>query len=168
MASLSEINLSTFLHITLKRAEEVLSASDTPKLHATVQNTAPHPITILTYNGLLDKAAGVLGIIHVIDSITGDEVPCDTVQFQRVWPPPRDAFVEVASNDKLEVEIPLRTHQLKADKKYHVVAKWTWQGLWKGGVDVALKACSNGDIAAGSWNGPTTEVQMQGTLELQN
>lgn len=167
MASLSEINLSNFLHITLKRAEAVLGASEIPRLHATVQNTAPHPITILTYNGLLDKAAGLLGIIHVIDDSTGDETPSDKVQFQRLWPPPRDAFVEVASNDKVEVEIPLRTHQLKADTKYQVVAKWAWQGLWKGGVDVALEACSNnGDTAAGSGNGPTTEVQIQGSFEL--
>lgn len=166
MASFSEINLSSFLHITLKRAEGIPAASDVPTLQVAVQNTAPFPITILTYNGLLDKAAGVLGIIHVIDGSTGDEVPSEKVQFQRVWPPPRDAFIEVAPNDRTEVEIPLRTHQLKADKKYQVVAKWTWQGLWKGGVDMAMKACSTGDTTSTTWDGHTTEAQVQGNYEF--
>jgi hypothetical protein len=161
------MDLANFLHVTIAPVQQVLRASDIPTLRATVQNTAPHPITILAYNSLLDKAAGVLDIVHVIDSSTGNEVVFDMVQFQRVWPPTQEAFVEIAPNDKIEVTIPLRTHNLEEGKKYDVMAKGQWQGLWKGGVDVALEACSKSDTAAGSWNGPTTEVQMQGKFELK-
>jgi hypothetical protein len=161
------MDLANFIHVTLTPVQQVLRASDIPTLHATVRNTVSHPIAILTYNSLLDKAAGVLDIIHVIESSTGNEAVSDVVQFQRVWPPTQEAFVEIAPNDKIEVTIPLRTHKLEQGKKYDVMAKWAWQGLWKGGVDVGLEACSKGDTAAGSWNGPTTEVQMQGNLELE-
>ena len=159
--------LSSLLIVTITPVNQLLGASDIPTLHATVQNTAQHPLTILTYNSLLDNAAGVLGIIHVTDTSTGEEVPSDVVQFRRVWPPPRDAFVEIAPDSTIEVDIPLRTHKLEAGKKYDVVAKWTWQGLWKGGVDAAMQALSTGGNAAEAGNGPTTEVKMEGVFEVK-
>jgi hypothetical protein len=162
------MNLSNLLHIALSRLYQAPGASGIPTLRARVQNTASHPITILTYNGLLDSAAGVSGIIHVMDSSTGKEVPCDIVQFQRVWPPTRGAFIEMAPNETTVFEIPMSTHRLEAGKKYDVVAKWAWHGLWEGGVDVAMEACSNSDTAGRLWDGPTTEVNMQGIFEIEN
>jgi hypothetical protein len=163
----SEMMLSHLLHVTLIPVARLLAASDVPTLQATVQNTAPHSITVLTYNSLLDNGAGVLGIVHVIDCLTGKEVPSDVVQFRRVWPPGRDAFVELAPNESLKVEIPLRTHKLEAGKKYDITAQWAWQGLWKGTVDVAMEACSSGDAAEGSWNSPTTEAKIEDAFEVK-
>ncbi|ERF75063.1 hypothetical protein EPUS_04845 [Endocarpon pusillum Z07020] len=159
--------LSSFLIVTITPVNPLLGASDIPTLHATVQNTAQHPLTILTYNSLLDNAAGVLGIIHVTDTSTGEEVPSDVVQFQRVWPPPKDAFVEIAPDSQIEVDIPLRTHKLEAGKKYDVVAKWTWQGLWEGSVDAAMQVLSTGGTAAEAGNGATAEVKMDGVFEVK-
>jgi hypothetical protein len=158
--------LSQLLHITLIPVTRLLGASEVPTLQATVQNTAPHPITILTYNSLLDKAAGVLGIIHVTDSSTGQAVPSDVVQFRRVWPPTRDAFVEIAPNENLEVEIPLTTHKLEPGKKYDVTAQWAWLGLWKGNIDTAMEAYSKVDTAEGLPNCPTTEVKIEDAFEV--
>lgn len=164
----SEMKLSNLLEVILTPAKRVLDASDIPTLRATVQNTAPYPITILTYNTLLDKAAGVLGIIHLIDRATGKEAAFDVVKFQRVWPPSQDAFIEIAPNDRRAVEITMRTHKLEAGKKFDVVASWAWQGLWKGGVDIAMEACSAGHTAAGLCNGPTTEVKIDSAFEFDN
>jgi hypothetical protein len=161
-----EMNLSSFLHVILAPVAPLLRASDTATLRATVHNTAPHPITILTYNGLLDKAAGVLGIIHVTDSSTGEEVHADEVKFRKVWPPTRESFVEMAPDGKVEVEIPLRGHKLEAGKKYDVKAKWAWQSLREGGIDAAVEASSAGDNAEGSSRSPTIEVVMEGRLEV--
>ncbi len=163
----SEMNLSNLLPVTLTPIKQLLGPSDIPALQASVQSVAPFPITILTYNSVLDKAAGVLGIIHVEDSSTGQEASSEVVQFRRVWPPPRDAFVQIAPNDRIEVEIPLRTHTLEQGKRYDVVAKWAWQGLWKGEPNHAMEACSAGDTTEGLWNGPTTEVQMEGAFEFK-
>ena len=160
------MNLSSLLQVILAPIAPLLLASDIPTLRVTVQNTASHPITILTYNGLLDKAAGVLGIIHVVDSSTRDEVAADVITFRKIWPPPRESFVEIAPNGNVEAEIPLRTHKLEAGKKYDVKAEWAWQGLWKGGVDTAMEACSTGDTTEGSWRSPTIEVNMDGSLEV--
>lgn len=159
------MTLSDSLHVSLKPTERNPSPLDVPTLRATVQNAAPYPITILSYNSLLDRAAGALGIIHVIDTSSGQEVASDVVQFRKVWPPTRDAFVEIEPDAKVGVEIPLPTHKLETGKTYEVVAKWTWQGLWKGGVDVAMEACSKEDTAEGPWERATTEVKMDGTLQ---
>lgn len=163
----SEMTLSTVLCVTLIPVKHLLEASDIPTLRAAVHNAAPYPITILTYNSLLDKAAGVLGIIHVIDSSTENEATSDVAQFRRVWPPSQDAFVEIAPNDTLEVVIPLRTHKVEGGKKYDVRAKWEWQGIWKGGLDEVMKACLEDDTTAGSWNGPSTELRVEGAFEVQ-
>jgi hypothetical protein len=162
-----EMILSQLLHVTLIPVTRLLGASDVPTLQATVQNTAPHSITVLTYNSLLDNAAGVLGIFHLIDSSTGEEGPSDVVQFRKVWPPTRDAFAEIAPNESIKVEIPLRTHKLEAGKKYDVTARWAWQGLWKENVDVAMEQCSNVDTAEWSQNSPTTEVKVEGAFEVK-
>jgi len=163
----SEMMLSQLLHVTLIPVTRLLGASDVPTLQATVQNTAPHPITVLTYNSLLDNKAGVLGIVHLTDCSTGEEVPSDVVQFRRVWPPSRDAFVEIAPNESVGVEIPLRTHKLEAGKKYDVTAKWAWQGLWKGKVDVAMEAFSSVDAVEGSHSSPPTEVKVEDAFEVK-
>ena len=160
------MNLSSFLHVILAPVSPLLRASDIPTLRATVHNTAPHPITILTYNGLLDRAAGVLGIIKLIDSSSGAEISGDVVKLRKVWPPTRESFVELAPDGKVEVKIPLGTHKTEAGKKYNVKAEWAWQGLWEGGVDAAVEACSSGDTAEDSWRSPTIEVSMQGQLQV--
>lgn len=161
------MNLATFLHVTLLPVEGVIGASDVPTLRATVQNRATHQITVLTYNGLLDKAAKALGIIHVIDNSTGKELPSDPIQFRRVWPPPRDAFVEIAPHDSVEVHIPLTAHKLDAGKEYEVVAKWAWQGLWEGGVDTAMEACSKAESTEGLREGLVNQVKMEGTFVVK-
>jgi hypothetical protein len=159
--------LSSGLEIILKPVKQHSGPSGIPTLRAAVRNTNSHPVTILTYNSVLDKAAGVSGIIHVIDRSTGDEVPFDMVHFRRVWPPPRTAFVEIAPNDAVEVEIPLSTHKLEASREYDAVARWAWRGLWKGGADVTMDAFSKGDNMEGSWSNSTLEIKMEGTLEVE-
>ena len=171
LAAPSEKNLRNLLRVTFTPVKRLLGASDIPTLHAVVQNTAPYSISILIYNSLLERAAGALGLVHLIDSSTGKEAPSDVVQFRRVWPPPRDAFVEIGPNDTVEVNIPLRTHKLEAGKSYDVVAKWDWQGLWRGGVDSAAEACSRNDTEgnATDWSrsGATTEAKMGGAFETE-
>jgi hypothetical protein len=108
-----KMNLSNFLLVTLIPVNRVLRPSDVPTLRTTVENTAQHPITTLNYNTLLDKAAGILGILHMVDSSAGKEASADVIKFRKVWPPTREAFVEIVPGAKFEVDIPLRTHKLE-------------------------------------------------------
>jgi hypothetical protein len=160
------MNLSALLHVTLTPVPRLLSPADLPTLSAAVENKAALPITILKYNSLLDNAAGSLGVVHVTDTSNRDEVPSDVIRMRKVWPPPRDAFLELAPKSRVEVEIPLRTHKLQPGRKYDVFAKWNWQGLWEGNVDVALEATSKGGVAEGTWQSTTVEVKMDGFLEV--
>lgn len=145
------MGLSDSLSVEFKPSTTLLDASETPVLHATLKNTASHPITALRYNCILDDAAGVLGIFTVTNASNGGEVPSDVIRFQRVWPPAKNALLEIVPGKEIEFDIALRTHKLDPNSKYNVVARWEWQGLWKDDAETVMEAYTKeGEAAAES------------------
>jgi len=93
-------------------------------------------LTLLTWDTPFDDKALLLGIFHIKDSTTGQEIPFPSLKVNRKLPPPRDAFLEIEPRNAITKEVVLSGPALQLEKgiDYEVQAKGKWKAVWHASV----------------------------------
>lgn len=117
------------LEVTLSQA----STFSPPSLVATVKNTNPHTVSILSYDSPLDPLVLQLGYVSITPD--GKDTPLDiaTVQVRRLWPPKRDQLIVIEAGaeatNKFELK-PIVVPPGDLGKKAKVALSGSWSAVW--------------------------------------
>lgn len=113
---------------------QVKASSSPPVVTVTVTNRNSFPVTLLTYDSPVDRAALRLGIVLVTPEGAHGPLDLPRIQFRRVWPPGPEQLVTLAPGGQTSSEIEfddgvfLDPAQLAGAK---VVVKGRWKAVWK-------------------------------------
>lgn len=93
-------------------------------------------LTLLTWDTPFDEKALLLGIFWFIDLSTDEPLSIPGLKINRVVPPPREAFMEIAPHHAVAKEIVLDGPAAKLEKgrEYEVHARGTWKAVWHASV----------------------------------
>ncbi|CAG9999245.1 unnamed protein product [Clonostachys byssicola] len=109
-------------------------SSSPPVVTVTVTNRNSFPVTLLTYDSPVDRAALRLGIVLVTPEGAAGPLELPRIQFRRVWPPGPEQLVTLAPGARTSSEIEFDDGifddpaQLRGAK---VVVKGRWKAVWK-------------------------------------
>ena len=118
---------------SLKVLLEQISTSSPPTMVITVTNTNMDPISILTYESALDRAALQLGLINITPFHADKPIDIARIAIRRVWPPTRDSLVTILPGESASNEIELNPMVVPPEdlgKRAKVLLKGTWQAVW--------------------------------------
>lgn len=143
------------------------TGTNPPKLAIKVANHNDFPVTILTWDSPLDKAALALGLIDITPPGASAPLELDKVQFRRVSPPGPESLVEIAVGESTEREVELREPTVSEDDIFAgketatIVVKGTWMSVWGkarkdiGDDEIEMKEQSSG----GSFESNKLEIE---------
>lgn len=103
-----------------------------PTVKVTIQNTHPtSPMSFLIWDTPIDRTALNNGVLRLVDAVSGEPIQGPGLKISRLLPPPRDAIVEVASLDVIEVDIELDAPWIPGGNKLvKVHAQGEWKAVW--------------------------------------
>ncbi|OCL12413.1 hypothetical protein AOQ84DRAFT_419779 [Glonium stellatum] len=108
-------------------------SSDPPVIRITLYNSSSSStFTILNWDSPLDPQAFNLGIYHLEDEETGDEVEIPRLMINRLLPPPREALLEIAPESDLSIDTQLDQPWMPSHRpaKYNLYAAGQWKAIW--------------------------------------
>jgi hypothetical protein len=150
----SESHLPEDPHLTKSSLSMVLSQTDSSRPSVRVTLTNYHPstsVTVLIWSTPFDPQAVPLGIFRVTDRSTKQDVPMLGIKINRLLPPSREDFLELAPRHAVTKNVYLEAPGLALEKgkTYDVQAHGKWKAVWH----ASLKAI--GEVNLMKMGGPT-------------
>lgn len=137
-----------------------------PTVNVTIQNIHPTShLSFLIWDTPIDRTALNSGILRLVDAVSGDFIQGPGLKITRLLPPPRDAMVELAPQDVVEVDIDLNAPWIPGDNKLvKVHAQGEWKAVWPTAKDDVTREELEAISGAGALSGPfrsARDVEME-------
>jgi hypothetical protein len=122
-------------HLTKPYLSLVLTQTDFARPSVRVTLTNYHPstsVTVLVWSSPFDPQAVPLGIFRVTDQSTKQDVPMLGIKINRLLPPSREDFLELAPRHAVTKDVYLEAPGLALEKgkTYDVQAHGKWKAVW--------------------------------------
>ncbi|KAF2719003.1 hypothetical protein K431DRAFT_229696 [Polychaeton citri CBS 116435] len=153
-------------HINLNVSLKASTTSNPPTLQATISNSdSSRPMTVLSWDNILDENALNLGVFQFSDAETGSKLDIQGLKVNRRLPPPRGDLIEIQPASKVTREIPLKSRLLPSGgKTYRVKAAGNWKAVWVSNAnevgDQDLAAMSGPHVLSGTFESNEVEVKL--------